>query len=89
VLHCLFQKRQITCFIFVGANQIISPVFRVTRVWSSFSTKIICVDILVHGLHVFICFLEILEVHKVHVSNICAALCCINVLDSSVNKGYV
>lgn len=44
-------------------------------------------------------FLEILEVHKVHVSNemyiawvqsnICAALCCINVLDSSVKKGYV
>lgn len=43
-------------------------VFCVARIWSTFSTKMICVNTLVHGLHVFI-FLEILEVHKVHFSN--------------------
>jgi hypothetical protein len=42
--------------------------FCVARVRYSFSTKMFCVNILVHGLHVFI-FLEISEVHKVHFSN--------------------
>jgi hypothetical protein len=69
VLHCLFQKRQKPRLICAKEKKIkLFLAFCVARVRYSFSTKMFCVNILVHGLHVFI-FLEISEVHKVHFSN--------------------